>query len=280
MPKAKSKTSTPPEDEPHGSINPVEARTHVVALDRIMATIEKQVEKEDTADLLERAIGDVKETLSNLTPSMQLADQSTIMRAIRDKCFNVLLPRSDELDQLLEEIIPNVDIPNAPDVIQVAQQGGDMSEADQKVVAEIFESLEIAHDQIATACGLLGRLSRTMKPDQLMTIINASIRPLIQLNALTPMETTPKTHPELPDDQATRVKMMLTPDPMAPLLKKEKTNSSTRLLAATYSFKILNKFGSVEQLKDRCRRNIKSRRNNSPCASRGKSTWEGRTEKR
>ena len=176
---------------------------------------------------------------------MQLADQSTVMRAVRDKCFNVLLPRSDELDQLLEEIIPNVDIPNAPDIIRAAQQGGDMLEADQKVVAEIFESLEIAHDQIVTACGLLGRLSRTMRLDQLMTVIRASIRPLIQLKALTPLdtETTPKRPPELPDDQSDRVKMMLVPDPMAPLLRKEKANSPTRLLAATYAFKILNKFG-------------------------------------
>ena len=194
----------------------MEAKAHVAALDKIMATIEKQVGKEDTADLLERALGDVKETLSNLSPSMQLADQTTVMRAIRDKCFNVLLPRSDKLDQLLEEIIPNVDIPSAPDVIEEAQRGGNISEADQKVVAEIFESLEIAHDQLATACGLLGRLSRTMKSDQLMTIINASIRPLIQLNALTPIETTPKTQPELPDDQAARVRMMLAPDQMAP----------------------------------------------------------------
>ena len=221
----------------------MEAKAHTDMLDKIMATIEKQVKKEDTVDLLERAISDVKVTLSNLTPSMQLADQSTVMRAIRDKCFNVLLPRSDKLDQLLEEIIPNVDIPNAPDVIQEAQQGGDMSEADQKVIAEIFESLEIAHDQIATACRLLGRLSRTMRPDQLMTVINASIRPLIQLNALMPIETTPKRQPELPDDQTTRVRMMLAPNPMAPLLRNEKTNSPTRLLAATYSFKILNKFG-------------------------------------
>ena len=120
-----------------------------------------------------------------------------------------------------------------------------MSEADQKVVAEIFESLEIAHDQIATACGLLGRLLRTMRPDQLMTVIQASIRPLIQLKALTPLDTvtTPKKPPELPDDQSDRVKMMLVPDPMAPLLRKEKANSPTRLLAASYAFKILNKFG-------------------------------------
>ena len=78
-----------------------------------------------------------------------------------------------------------------------------------------------------------------------MTVIRASIRPLIQLKALTPIdtETTPKKPPELPNDQSDRVKMMLVPDPMAPLLKKEKTNSSMRLLAATYSYKILNKFG-------------------------------------
>ena len=82
-----------------------------------------------------------------------------------------------------------------------------------------------------------------MKPDQLMTIINASIRPLIQLNALTPIENTLKMQPELPDDQTAHVKMMLAPDPMAPLLRKEKTNSAMRLLAATYSFKVLNKFG-------------------------------------
>ena len=137
MPKAQSKTPTTPEEDPHRSINPVEVRAHADSLDKIMAMIEEQVERKDTADILERAINDVKEALTNLTPSMQLADQSTVMRAVRDKCFNVLLPRSDELDQILEEIIPNEDSPNTPDVIRAAQQGGDMSEADQKIVAEI-----------------------------------------------------------------------------------------------------------------------------------------------
>ena len=115
--KSTLKILNPPEEDPHGSINPVEVRAHADLLDRIMTMIEEQVERKDTADLLERAINDVKEGLTNLTPTMQLADQSTVMRAVRDKCFNVLLPRSDELDQILEEIIPNEDIPGAPDVI-------------------------------------------------------------------------------------------------------------------------------------------------------------------
>ena len=142
----------------------------------------------------------MKESLANLTPMMQLADTSTVTRAIQDKCFNVLLPRSDELDQILEEIIPNKEIPGTPEVLREAQKGGrNGTETDQRVVAELFESLETTHNQMVTACGLLGRLSRTLNPDQLMTIIKANIRPLIQLNTLTALDTatTSKKPPEL-----------------------------------------------------------------------------------
>ena len=40
------------------------------------------------------------------------------------------------------------------------------------------------------------------------------------------------------------MRILLTPDPRATLLQREKPNSTTRLLAATYSYKIFNKFGS------------------------------------
>ena len=49
---------------------------------------------------------------------------------------------------------------------------------------------------------------------------------------------------KLPEDQVERVKMMLTPDPDAALLMKEKANSATWLVAATFTFKVLNKFGN------------------------------------
>ena len=37
--------------------------------------------------------------------------------------------------------------------------------------------------------------------------------------------------------------MLIFPDPNTPQLRKEKINSPTRLLAATYTFKVNNKFG-------------------------------------
>ena len=115
----------------------------------------------------------------------------------------------------------------------------------KKLVAELFSNLEVAHDHAATACGLLSRLSRTLKPEQLLTIVRVSIRPLIQLSAPTTLETLCKTKKpqELPDEQPERVRILLTPDPQATLLQREKPNSMTRLLAATNSYKILNKFG-------------------------------------
>ena len=122
MPKAPQKSTVVDEesDDPHGFINPIEAKAHIDSLDQIMNLIE-QVKENDMAYLLERALSDIKATLANITPKMQLADISTVTRAIRDKCFNILLPSSEETDQVLEEILPNEEIPSASEVLCSAQ---------------------------------------------------------------------------------------------------------------------------------------------------------------
>ena len=104
----------------------------------------------------------------------------------------------------------------------------------------------MAHDQLATACGLLGRLSHTLKPSQLMLVIKANIRPLIQLNVAAGLNIATATSrtPDLPHNQAERIELMIVPDPEASRLKKEKINSPTRLLVSTYAFKTLNRFGN------------------------------------
>ena len=203
MPKAHLKSTGADEEDIHRYINLEEARTHVEALEKLMTKIKDEVKKPSTSGLLDTVLADLKEVLSNLTPTMQLADISTVSKAIHDKNYNVLLPRSDTLDQILEEIIPSEDIPEAPEVLRTTQEEEKMSQEDQKLVAELFSNLEVAHDHAATACGLLSRLARTLKPEQLLTIVRASTRPLIQLNAPTALETLSKTKKtqELPDEQ-------------------------------------------------------------------------------
>ena len=48
---------------------------------------------------------------------------------------------------------------------------------------------------------------------------------------------------ELPDDRHTQVMMMMTPAMMSKEFTQERPNSTTRLLAATFTFKVMKKFG-------------------------------------
>ena len=82
---------------------------------------------------------------------------------------------------------------------------------------------------------------------------------------------------ELLEDQAECVKIMMTSDPEATLLKQEKINSPTRLLAVTFAFKVLNRFGGGTM-----QRKVEGRMHgpsNSWHALWGKSIWEGVTER-
>ena len=76
--KAHFKYTGSTDENPHGYINPVEAKTHIDALEKLMIMIENEVEKQNMTELLETVLSDMKEILATLTPTMQLADTSTV----------------------------------------------------------------------------------------------------------------------------------------------------------------------------------------------------------
>ena len=88
-------------------------------------------------------------------------------------------------------------------------------------------------------------LSRTLTSKQLLLLLKTTIRPLIQVNTIegfldkpgasTSKEGTTKTE----DD---KILYSITPSPSSELIKKEKSNSPFRLVAATLAFKTLAKF--------------------------------------
>ena len=89
---------------------------------------------------------------------------------------------------------------------------------------------------------MLSHLSGTLNPRQLMGVLQASARPLIQVKtttAFTVPDVPGKTR-ELPDDQEERVELLMMPNPTARSLKDEKINSPTRLLGATWAFRVSN----------------------------------------
>ena len=69
----------------------------------------------------------------------------------------------ENTENLLEELLPSSEMPPASKVVQKIQEEDVMTETDKGLIAELFDALEIAHDQLATACSLLGRLLHSIE---------------------------------------------------------------------------------------------------------------------
>ena len=78
---------------------------------------------------------------------------------------------------------------------------------ERELIRELFDSLEVAHSHLASACSVLSQLSSTLQPTQLLTILEASIRPLIQIKTTSAfkLRDIPEKMSEQPDDPEERV---------------------------------------------------------------------------
>ena len=134
----------------------------------------------------------------------------------------------------------------AAQVIQTMKELESITEDKRALLRELFDSLEVAHMELASACSTLSRLSQKLRPHQLMTVLWASIHPMIQINAMAVLLEPPvvSRRSDLPDNQYERVQILMTPDPTVKSLRTEKINSPTQLLAAAWVFRILNRLSS------------------------------------
>ena len=125
IPKVTCKTGSTGEsdNDPGGVVNPREAEDHANNLELIMASIEEWVKAGNTRGLLDETLRGIKARLATMTPAMEAAHIDTVTQSIRDKDFKVLSPRSDEVEKLLEEILPGDEMPGIPGVIQAVQEG-------------------------------------------------------------------------------------------------------------------------------------------------------------
>ena len=204
MPKVQRKTPEEAEEVgPSTIINPDEAREHVIDLEASMLNIEERVKAGNTVNLLKETLNNMKTGLAATISSMETADIDIVLQSVKDKNVHVLSPRTETGEKLLNELLLSNEIPSASGVIQTVQGVDTLSRTDQELIGELFDSLKTAHDHLATASGLLGRLSHTLKPPQLMLLLKTSIRPLIQLRTAAGIELESLTDApaELPDDQ-------------------------------------------------------------------------------
>ena len=215
MPKAHRKSRGEEEDDVslHAATNEEEAKNYSSGLDEIVLRMGADV-KDEQVDAMKEVIKKDKEAIASMFPNMDTANPDAVWAVVKDKVGLCLCPQTQKNKNVLEGIISAEEVPPVAEVLrkveEVTQEEGDL-------IRELFDSLEVAHSHLAIACSTLSRLSNIMRPANLMTILDASIRPLIQIKTTTAWK--PRDTPEetrvLPDDPEERVELMMLPTPMA-----------------------------------------------------------------
>ena len=246
MPKAHRKSVEEEENDVpiHGPINEAEAKQYTLALDDIVIKMGQDI-KDEAQDAMKKAITTYKEEICKMVPGMDMSDADMVWHSIRDKVSLCICPQSEEIESQLEYIIPGEETPTAGEVLKKIEDADNLTNEDTTLIREVFDSLELVHTELASTCSALSRLSRSLHPKHLITVLKASIRPLIHIKLASILlePDIPSTSHDLPDDPKERSEKLMIPDPESRLLRGERINSPTRILAAAWAFRVLNIYG-------------------------------------
>ena len=221
MPKAQRKSVEEEEDyiPLHGPINEAEAKEYASSLDNIVIKMGQDV-KDEAQDVMKNAIMAYKDEICRMISGMDLANPDTVWRSIKDKVGLCIQPQSDKVETQLEYITPGEEIPTAGGVLKRLEKPDQLTQEDTALIREVFDLLELVHAELASTCSALSRLAHNLHPKNLITVLKASIRPLIQMKpaALLLEADTPSTSQNLPDDPEERIEKLMIPDPESKLI--------------------------------------------------------------
>ena len=115
-------------------------------------------------------------------PSREEADPMIVLGVVRNPTCMAICPCTEENQQKLEDLMPLVEIPKGKNIVSDIYSMEPLTNDQRNQIGELFEDIDIAYEHLAHLCNSLGILSRTLKPCQLLLLLRASIRPLVQLN--------------------------------------------------------------------------------------------------
>ena len=153
-------------------------------MNEAIQTMEAKIKDGKIKDVLKDTVQEFKETICMVMPSMVEASILDILCSIRDTTCLTIHPQSEEVEGLLEELIPSEEIPSHSSMMGSMMDERTLSDEEREMICKLFETFETAYDHIGRACGLIGALSKKLNSSQLMTVLEASVRPVIQVNTL------------------------------------------------------------------------------------------------
>ena len=148
----------------HRTINEAEARQYSLALDDIIIKMGMEI-KNEVHDAMREAILAYKQEIEKLIPGMDKADTDVVWHSIKDKVGLCIYPQTEDSNRKLECLIPDKEVLSDSRILKAIEDLEDLTAEDRILITELFDSLEVAHSELASACSALGRLSKKPKAE-------------------------------------------------------------------------------------------------------------------
>ena len=93
---------------------------------------------------------------------MKDASTHDVLKAIRDPTCLALHKGSEEVEELLKELISGEELQSSESVASRIHEEGVLMKEQEELIAELFDELEMAYGHTVGACSSLMRLSRSL----------------------------------------------------------------------------------------------------------------------
>ena len=154
-------------------------------------------------DIVKTMLTEFQEAIKMVMSQIGNANVMCILWPIKDPTCMVLRPATEEIEYHLEEMMPEQDILHGDTMAGMVSNIKLLNYDQKDMIGELFNDLEVAHKKMACVCERMSTLTKTLTPIQLMVVLKATIRPMIQLDMMarfldTQMESKEKV--DLPKD--------------------------------------------------------------------------------
>ena len=92
---------------------------------------------------------------------MDKVDADAVWRSIKDKVGLCIYLPTEDCDRKLECLIPDEEVPLASGIFEAIEDPEDLTAEDRTLITKLYDSLEVAHLELASAFSVLGRYPKT-----------------------------------------------------------------------------------------------------------------------
>ena len=135
--------------EPAGMVNKQEAQHHKCLVEDALLDFKCHIEGGVVKDMMKQLVEEFKFIITQVYPAMEEANVITMLHAIPDCTCLAMQPQTLEVEGMLEDIMPEEDIPISKKMAVEASNIKPLMYMQKAMIVSLFNDILVAHEHLA-----------------------------------------------------------------------------------------------------------------------------------